>query len=202
LVRAGCPTGWVAQPVSLYRFHRQQMTGNSAQMSEATFAVLDKIFADPALPVNWQEMRAAAYANAYLRTAAQAYHVQNFEHGQQCLDEAIRLNPSLVSNGASTLVNRFHAWASSPKIPDAHQYLEKIYDNLPSSLSHLGQTRRQELSRAALHQLVTSYQRGDMQATRALVLKALRYNVRWLRNRELLIISLRAWQQLLVPRWI
>jgi len=42
LVRAGCQMGWVPQPVSLYRFHRAQMTRLGKQMTTATFAVLEK----------------------------------------------------------------------------------------------------------------------------------------------------------------
>ena len=41
LVRAGCNFGWVAQPVSLYRFHPAQMTRDGEQMTTATFEVLD-----------------------------------------------------------------------------------------------------------------------------------------------------------------
>ena len=47
LAKAGCPMGWVARPVSLYRFHRAQMTRLGDQMTTATFAVLEKIFERP-----------------------------------------------------------------------------------------------------------------------------------------------------------
>lgn len=201
LAKIGCPMSCVAQPVSLYRFHRDQMTGNSEQMSQATFAVLYKVFSDPSIPPNWQTMHDQAYANAYLRTAAQAYHVQNFEHGMNCIAKAVQLNPNLLDNEAEPLVNRFHAWANSPKIVDTLTYLEDIYNNLPGELAGLQDRQREELGRAAMQKALESYERGDLAVTRSVSLKAFFYHSRWLRDRGALSIALRAWLQLLIPRW-
>ncbi len=74
----GCRMGYVNQPVSLYRFHTAQMTRIGAQMTTATFAVLDKLYSNPDLPPAWQDLHDMAYSQAYLRAAAQAYHAHNY----------------------------------------------------------------------------------------------------------------------------
>ncbi len=59
---AGCRMTSVAEPVSLYRFHGEQMTRQQSQMTEATFAVLDKVYSSHDLPESWRELKDAAYA--------------------------------------------------------------------------------------------------------------------------------------------
>jgi hypothetical protein len=72
LALAGCPMRVIDQPVSLYRFHTAQMTRNGAQMTNATLAVLSRTF-QRGICGKPGRTEGAAYANAYLRAAAQAY---------------------------------------------------------------------------------------------------------------------------------
>jgi glycosyltransferase involved in cell wall biosynthesis len=202
LVRAGCPTGWIAQPVSCYRFHHAQMTSNSAQMSHATFAVLDKVFASRSIPKHWKAMHNQAYASAYLRTAAQAYHVQDFAYGKHCILQAVSLHPGLLENDAELLVNRFRAWANSPKIVEPHRYLENIYNHLPDNLAKLHRRWRQERARAAMQQVLEDYRRGDRIITRSVILRTFINQSPWLWNRRAISICLRSCLQLLTPKWI
>jgi glycosyltransferase involved in cell wall biosynthesis len=201
LVRAGCPTGWIAQPVSYYRFHHAQMTSNSAQMSHAAFAVLDKVFASRSIPKHWKAMHNQAYASAYLRTAAQAYHVHDFAYGKHCILQAVSLYPTLLENDADLLVNRFHAWANSPKIAEPHRYLEEIYTHLPDNLAKLCRRWRQERARVAVQQALESYRRGDQATTRSVILRMLVSQSRWLWNRRSFSVCLRSCLQLFTPRW-
>ncbi len=194
LARAGCRMGWVARPVSLYRFHRAQMTRNGDQMTTATFAVLEKTFNEPALPESWQTLRDQAYSRAYLRAAAQAYNARAFAKAKTYMDEAVRLYPELSADGAACLADLVAGWANYAKTSDPLAFLEGIYDNLPESLSGLRQRRRHELARQALQMAFAAHQQGDSAAARAAIWRACQYQPGVLTNRGALSILIRSWR--------
>lgn len=183
LARAGCRFGWVDQPVSLYRSHRGQMTRNGEQMTRAAFAVLDKVFGDPALPASWAALRKRAYAHGHLRAAAQAYQAGSFDRARFAMDEAIRLHPALLADGANQIARRIAAWAEDPRTPDPMAYLEVVYANLPDSLDVLRRQRRSILGQAAARYAFEAFGRGDLAQARALLLRGLRHRPVWLTNR-------------------
>jgi hypothetical protein len=92
------------------------MTRDAKRMTEANFAVLDKLFADPSLPADWRDMHDLAYSNANLRAASQAYRVGDYDLAKSSLAEAARLNPALLADGADLLTRRI--WVDpTPGIP-------------------------------------------------------------------------------------
>lgn len=193
LARLGCPMAWVAQPVSLYRFHAAQMTRDGSQMTTATFAVLDKVFAGPELPPSWREWRNRAYSRAHLRAAAQAYRFDTtLAVARTHLEQAVALDPSLAAAGGERLAQTVSAWTDLPKIGDPLAYLERIYDNLPPCLQSLGVARRETLGRAAMRQAFAAAQSGDLASARTALLRALHYQPRWLANRGALSILVRS----------
>ena len=192
LARAGCKMAWVPKPVSLYRFHSAQMTRIGTQMTRATFAVLEKIYADPDLPESWLSMKDGAYASAYLRAAAQAYLAQDFDHAKACLSKAVELNPELAANEGIPLADQFVAWSDIPKVRHPLQFLESIFNNLPDCVASLHAQRKQHLGKAAIQLAFEAYQRGDYQATYSAALRAFRYQPQLLMNRGALTIFLRA----------
>lgn len=192
LARAGCPMRYVAQPVSLYRFHPAQMTRDGRQMTTATFAVLDKVFADPALPASWQDLRERAYSNAYLRAAAQGYQVGDIERAQASLEQAVRLNPALASNDGAALAAHFAAWTDLPKTSEPLAFLQRIYDNLPDSLAELRAQRRDRLGQAAMQRAFAARAQGDPVAAQSAAWLAVRWQPRWLANRGALALLVRS----------
>jgi glycosyltransferase involved in cell wall biosynthesis/cation transport regulator ChaB len=188
LARAGCPMRWVAQPVSLYRFHRAQMTRDGRQMTTATFAVLDKVFKDPALPQSWYDLRDQAYSNAYLRAAAQAYQVGDFDAAKTSLTQAVQLNPTLAADGGAALAGHFAAWTDLPKTSEPLAFLQRIYGNLPDSLAELRQRRHQHLGQAAMAMAFALYRRGDRASAKTTAWQAVRYQPGWLANRGALAV--------------
>ena len=193
LAQAGCQMLYVAKPVSLYRFHTAQMTRDGRQMTTATFAVLDKLFADPDLPADWLALKDAAYSQAYLRKTAQAYRIRDYETGQDSLRQAVVLNPGLLNGNGDRLASQFSAWVELPKVSDKFDFLEDIYNNLPSDLEVLQQRRKQDLGRAAMQMAFESYEQGDMAQTRTAVRRAIHYQPGWLTNRGAISICVRAY---------
>lgn len=192
LARAGCPMRWVAHPVSLYRFHPAQMTRDGRQMTTATFAVLDKVFADPNLPESWQRLHDQAYSNAHLRAAAQAYQVGDFEAAKASLAQAVRLNPALAADGGAALADHFAAWTDLPKTSEPLAFLQRIYDNLPAELTELGRRRRAYLGQAAMQRAFAAHARGDNRTAQAMARQAVRYQPGWLTNRGAWSLLLRS----------
>ena len=188
LALAGCQIGWVPAPVSLYRFHRAQMTRLGGQMTTATFMVLDKLYSRTDLPEAWLALRSQAYSNAHLRAAAQAYLARSYAEAQAGLSRAVELNPSLAADGARALAAHFVAWTELPKVGDPLVFLEEVYTHLPTCLENLASRRREELGRAAMKTAFEAYRAGDLSAARAACQRAFRYQPRWLANRGALAI--------------
>jgi glycosyltransferase involved in cell wall biosynthesis len=183
LLRAGCPTHWVAEPVSLYRFHTAQMVRTGDTMTRASFAVLDKTFAAPDLPESWLALRDQAYAAAYLRSAANHYRSQAFDAAAQQLARALELNPDL--RRGDTLHRHFAAWAVSPKIADPVRFLQGIYDHLPLPVHALQRNKGPYLAQTAWQTASSAYARHDYAGTRKAVLHAVQHQPALLRNRGL-----------------
>jgi glycosyltransferase involved in cell wall biosynthesis len=188
----GCRMGYVDQPVSLYRFHTAQMTRIGTQMTTATFAVLDKLYSNPDLLPAWQNLHDLAYSRAYLRAAAQAYHAQNFDYAKLCIDNALRLDPSLAENEGEQLADIFNSWIDLPKTSRPLDFLEVVYNNLPDSLVGLKVRKRKLLGQAAIQLAFYSYQQGDLSMTRYAVQRAIGYEPRYLLNRGALAIYMRS----------
>lgn len=193
LARCGCQMAFVAQPVSLYRVHQAQMTRQAERMRTAMLAVLDKFFADDnAEIVRWQPLKDKAYAAAYVRAAARAYHAGGFADASADLATAVTLDPTLLQNEAQPLVNQLNGWANAPMADDPLAYLEGVYHHLPTSLQVLVQRRNRELGEVALRQAFTAYRAGDYQQVRSLVWQAIRYQPQIVLNRGALSIWIRS----------
>jgi tetratricopeptide (TPR) repeat protein len=192
LAQAGCKMAWVPQPVAYYRFHSAQMTRIGSQMTKATFAVLDKVYADPDLPESWLSLKDRAYASAYLRAAAQAYLAEDFDHAKTCLSKAIERNPELAKSEGRMLADQFVAWSDIPKVRHPLQFLETIYSNLPDCVATLHAQRKQHLGKVAIQLAFEAYQRGDYRVTYSAALRAFRYRPQFLMNRGALAIFLRS----------
>ncbi len=182
LARLGCRMGWVAEPISYYRFHTDQMTRDRERMTTATFAVLSKTFANSSLPPNWQAKKDLAYSSAYLRKAIQAYRAGEFPEACDALARAVELDPRLAANQGKLLSDRLSAVADLPKVTNKLDFLEMIYHHLPLELSGLAQERNTHLAKAAVELGFTAFQQGELSEARAFLWKAIRYRPAWLAN--------------------
>lgn len=192
LAQAGCNFSWVPQPVSLYRFHRAQMTRSGDQMTTATFAVLNKLFSNPHLEGEWGKLRRLAYSRAHLRAAAQDFANQNFNQANAHLGEAVSLNPRLADEDFAPLAKIFRAWVNLPK----HRYplgqLDLIYQNLGDRFGLLKKRRRQELAKAGFQLAFENYGMGNFANARSAALTTIRHDPCQLTNRGFVSVLLRS----------
>ena len=200
LALAGCPMRWVDKPVSKYRFHTAQMTRDGAQMTTATFSVLDNLFARSDLPATWREMRDLAYSRAYLRAAAQAYRAAEYEAGAEYLKLASALDTSLIEDNGAQLASIMTAWTDLPKISEPLHYLKSVYQHLPPELEALEQRKHEQLGELSLRLSYAAFEQNDMQRARETVRQAIRYQPRRLANRGVLSILVHSHAALLQNR--
>ena len=191
---------WLPEPVSLYRFHSAQMTQDGRQMTTATFAVLDKLFAQPDLPEAWQDMHNKAYSRAHLRGAAQAYRANAYPEGKMHLAQAVTLDSDLLADNGQMLTDYIAAWTNLPKIADPLNYMETVYSNLPPELALLEQRQNQDLGRIAMHLAYEAYEEGDMVRARTAVRQAIQYQPERLKDRGVLSILVRSHINLFAPQ--
>jgi glycosyltransferase involved in cell wall biosynthesis len=189
---AGCKTGWVDKPVSYYRFHAHQMTRIGSQMTKASFTVLDKIYSDPDLPENWIALHDLAYSNAHLRAAAQDYKAEDYPNAQEHLILAIQYNPQLIEGQGECLANRFIGWIDLPKIADPLEFLTRIYDNLPESLSDMRRKKGTYLGSIGARVAFEAYRRGDIDGARKAILMASKYKPELLLDKGIISILVRS----------
>ena len=192
LARVGCRMGWVPHPVSFYRFHTRQMTRDKDRMTNATFAVLKKVYSDPDLPQEWLALKDKAYSNAYLRAAIQSYRMGETEEGAEALAEAVRLDPALLEKNGDILATRLLGLSDSPKVKDRLPFLESIYYHLPENLSLLKSQRSVRLSQAAVELGFRSYQAQDYTRAQHFMWRAVQYKPRWLANRGVLSVLIKS----------
>ncbi|NIW46855.1 MAG: hypothetical protein GWN30_19510, partial [Gammaproteobacteria bacterium] len=192
LAKAGCKMGWVAEPVSLYRFHSEQMTRDGAQMTNATFSVLEKTYEDPGLPDSWRNKKDLAYSSAYLRAAPQAYREGFYEKASAYLNEAVQLAPELKANQGDQIAKKISAWVDFGKTDEPLHYMENIYNHLPDSLSELRLRRNSYLAQKALDLAFRSYNQNNLKTARQLILCGIRYKPGIILNRGVLSILLRS----------
>jgi hypothetical protein len=188
LARANCPMSFEPRAVSLYRFHGLQMTRVGRQMTTATFAVLDKTFADPDLPEAWRSRREDAYSRAHLRAAAQAYTAQEFTFARQCLTDAVRLDPALCRNQGEPIARIAAGWANHVKTKEPMAFLEAVYTHLPDELAMVRRRRRRDLSREALQLAYAAWDVNDTRTARARAWQAIGFDPRLFFNRAVLSI--------------
>lgn len=197
LARAGCRMGWVAHPVSFYRFHTRQMTRDKDRMTTATFAVLKKVYSDPDLPQEWLALKDRAYSSAYLRASIQAFRMNDTQEGTDALAEAVRLDPTLMEKNGDVMANRLLGLSDSPKVMDRLPFLESIYAHLPESMILLRNQRKRRLSQAAVELGFRSYQAEDYTRARHFMWRAVQYRPQWLANRGVVAVLLKS---SLIPR--
>ncbi|MGA9532817.1 MAG: glycosyltransferase [Anaerolineales bacterium] len=194
LAYAGCRIGWVDEPVSMYRFHQDQMTRDGETMTAAVFSVLNKFYFTSQLRGEWRSLRNEAYSRAHLRAAAQDFAAQNYDQANAHLGEAAKLNPKLLEDGGRPLADHFMAWIELPKFRDPLGFLNRIYSNLSDRFLSLKLRRRSELSKAAMMFAFDAYQVGDLRRARQAIVSAIRHDPKRLRDRGTISVLLRAYR--------
>ena len=191
LVLAGGKLESINKTVSFYRFHTSQMTRNSQQMTEASFAVLKKIFDDPNLPLEWQPLKNKAFSFSYLRATANAYLNEDYKNAKVYLSEACRLYPELMNKKGDLLLKKIFGWSDLPKVKSPFEFLQTIMRNLPEEInSELKGNKSRIMSGFAVQKAFEYNENEDFYNTFFYLKQGIKLNWLWLLNRGVVKIFL------------
>ena len=191
IAMAGGKMESIKEIVSFYRFHTSQMTRNANQMTEASFAVLKKVFDSQNLLPQWQTYKFQAYCHSYLRAAANAYLTEDFSNAKIYLSEAYRLNPELLDNKGDLLIRKFFGWSELPKVKSPFQFIRSILANLPKEIiDGLPKKNSKILSKFAIEKGFEFYQNQDFFWAYTYFMQGVLLDWSWLFNRGVIKIIL------------
>ncbi len=190
LARAGCPTGWVPEVVFRQRLHGSNSVRNINNIRQGKTKMLEAVFADEQAPALLGISREKATGRVHLGLACMGYGSGLVEQAAADLAEAVRLDPSLLEDGANGLLEAVAAYAWNHLTDEPLPFTERVFDNLPPSLQHLQGMRRKAIARTWMVGAFRAYQQQDMAQVRQHSLRALAARPDSLRNRGLLAMLL------------
>ena len=191
LALKGCPMSWVDAPVSFYRFHQGQMIRDGSRMTEANFAVLDKVFRQDEIPPAWHNRKDLAYSLAHLRAAANEYLRRAPQTASTHLRRAVELDQDLCENDAKLLRERIAGWVELPKAAAPVRFLEFVYANLPGGLCP-GVSPGQHLGEALAGIAFRSFRAGEYDRTFTACRAAIRVEPGYILNRGFLAVFIKS----------
>lgn len=200
LAHAGCRMRWVEQIVSCYRFHGSNMVRDAARMRDGMIRMLDKFYAQAALPDELLALRDRAYASIYLSAAARAYAAQDWQTGKESLGQALQFDGRLLEGIPPNFLSSLASSALSPLVDDGAMFMSSLAVNLPE-VQGLRQWSQREV--VGIYRGITAFDRYSRgQYGRAFVngVIALLSYPGWWRQRGLLSITLRSFLSMIGQR--
>ena len=146
----GCQVAIMKDFVGAYRLHSSNSPSGGAEFAQAYGKVLDKTFRSPDLPRAVLEDRDRVYTHYHLVASCRAYATRDATNAKKFLQEATEIEPNLVENKLPEVMARFAGFCGSNPRP----YVEFVLSNLPQSLSHYRDFKR-EIYRRVLENQVT-----------------------------------------------
>jgi len=187
LAYAGCTFAAVSQPLVQYRLVAHSLTTKLNRQMQNELARLDKFFAQPDLPADVLALNAPAYAILHYEFASKYFHQGDMNKGQDCLHQATLLCPKLAQD-ADWLVEWLSAYALSPGVTDARQFIDTVLAHLPPAATTLARLRRRLYGHVHIAAAFQAYHNQQYQRIRPHILPALFWYPRALLNRGFLRI--------------
>lgn len=191
LAYAGCAFAAVPLPLMQYRLVAQSLTTKITRQAENELARLDKFFAQPDLPTAVLALKEQAYAILHYEFASKYFHQDDMNKGQEHIRQATNLCPALAQD-ADWLVEWLSAYALSPGVADARQFIDTVLAHLPPSATTLARLRRRLYGHVHIAAAFQAYHNQQYQRIRPHILPAIFWYPRALLNRGFLRIMYQA----------
>ena len=150
LAMAGCKFVSVKRALNYRRYYSNKRIGNITGGLATITNVLDEVFADKRCPQSVRTLRNTAFANKYLDWALIAFYQDETNIGQLYLKEAVNLNPKLLDNSSSNLLNFLISRSCSDDNLNHKEILQKIFANFPPELELLTNYYHQAVAQGSL----------------------------------------------------
>lgn len=135
LARAGCEFAFIDAALTRYRIRTDSMTAQvKPEHVHGWRSVLDKTFADPALPAHLRALRGEAHGILHLETAGRYLRAGDPAAARASMIEAERCWPGAPDN---RIVEWAVGTAVHPRTVDALALIAAIFDMLPLERQHL-----------------------------------------------------------------
>ena len=132
---AGCKFAGVDRALNYRRHHSGRKRKNLAARLDEVLQVLERTFSDPFCPEDVVALRDIAFSNNFLVYAVYALTSGEVIMGQTYIQEAVRLNSSLLSGHPSGLVRSFVMASIADDKVDHEQYLRRVFACLPLTMA-------------------------------------------------------------------
>ncbi|MBK9050653.1 MAG: glycosyltransferase [Chloroflexi bacterium] len=191
LAYAGYTFACVDEPLFLYRSVSDSMSRQIARQERDEFNRLDAFFATPDLRAEVQALQSQAYAILTYEYASKYFHQGDRVKGQDYLRQATLHCPSLAED-EDWLVEWLAAYALSPGVADARQFLDTVLAHLPPEAVTLARLRPRLYGHVHIAAAFQAYQNQQYQRLHPHILPAIRWYPRALLNKGFLRIIYRA----------
>jgi GT2 family glycosyltransferase len=161
IARAGYEFGCVQRPIGVYRIHPESMMSNVHNLERGTIHVLEKAFADPALPEQIAVSRAQTMALVRLWLGSLYHSAGQWEDGRRNIAIAIGLCPHLLRQPAQ-IAQLLCNTAMTRRIADPVQFIDDVLDHLPPIAAALRSYRPHILNMIYVRLAMRSYSTGDI----------------------------------------
>lgn len=164
--------------------------------------MLDKFFVDPTLPDTIRSLQSRAQSRVYLDAACRGYAAGFVQEARADLQQAIELEPDLLSGHPPRALGTFASWALTPYVKDPNAFLDTLLSNLPDNAAIPRWSRRK--ARGLLHAVAAfeCYRRQEHVAVSRHALLALLHDPVWGLNKGLVSIGLQSTAGTILNGWI
>ena len=197
LVLTGHRMAWHRAVVCLYRWRRASLSHDALRMSRDCPEALRRVLARPDFPPHLLGLGREALAIRHLDGAKRLYASGLCEEGMSALDRALALHPQLLDGLPSRVEDDIVSTCLDPWVVAPIRLLRQILDHLPSSASALEARRGQMITRCHMELLARGLRQRHYRLVCKHLLPALVMQPRWLLDRGMWAIGLRA-----VRNWV
>jgi glycosyltransferase involved in cell wall biosynthesis len=142
IAQADTPFACVQEPLGAYRIQQDSMLANVAELERATFAIFDKVFANPQLPADAVALKEQAHGIWRFWISCRYYAARRWDDARRNLSEALALCPDLQP---ADLLKLLSDDALSPRVGDPFEFIGNVLDHLPPCAVGLQRYRSQLL---------------------------------------------------------
>jgi glycosyltransferase involved in cell wall biosynthesis len=159
---AGFEFACIQEPLGAYRIIPGSMMARIDKLEEASFQILDKIFADPRLPANVHLVKKQAYGNTHLWLSWRYYGAGRWDDAQRNLTQAVACIPRLLEQPEG-LLDSLCGDALSVRVNNPVKFVSDVLNHLPPGAAVLCQYRAYLLARVHLGLALRLYGTGKME---------------------------------------
>ena len=193
LCMAGCRMVCVPKPLIIRRMQETSLSRDFHHYATQMFAFVNRIFGDPRMPPELLYLRDSISAKYIILTSASAYMAAEPKVGQDLLERAIAMDPTLANENIDHLISQFVHFIIGHSIEDPEATLRLAMQYLPGGKTFAGRFARQSWHEFYMDRAFEAYESGQPLKCRKYALRALANNPpSALRNRGLLSILVRS----------